>query len=173
MLFKYQPTNLYPVLVGFVGFTAFLSFSIICFDIALPPLLLNVTVYFDGTTSTFSHLAISIILLVTFVLKSYALLFKYQPTNLYPVLVGFVGFTAFLSFSIICFDIALPPLLLNVTVYFDGTTSTFSHLAISVILLVTFVLKLYALLFKYHPTNLYPFFVGFVGFTIVLFSSII
>ena len=87
--------------------------------------------------------------------------------NANPSLVGSLGLVTFSPSTTFCSATALPPSLLNVTLYL----TIFFHLAIKVIFLVILVLlKSNLVSFKYHPKNVYPSFFGAVGSVAFLFS---
>ena len=150
--------NVLPDFVGLVGFVAVPPALTVWLATLLPPSVLNSTVYFANSF----HLATNVIFFVTFELKLYLVLSKYHPSKAYPDLVGLVGCVAVLFSIILCEETLVPPSLLNLTSYLLTLGSSL-HFATNVIFLLTSVLKSYFLLFRYHPSRIYPSFFTLVG----------
>jgi len=114
---EYHPEKPYPVLVGAgIGSVAVELYATVWLTIALPPLLLKLTVHVF-----ISHLAYRVIAAVIGVEKLKAVASnesEYHPENPYPVLVG-AGFgrVAVELYATVWLATAFPPLLLNVTVH--------------------------------------------------------
>ena len=117
----------------------------------------------DGS-SCFSHFATNVISSVISLSKSNNLLPLYQPINLYPSLKGSAGFLTLPPTSNV--DLFLPSLKSNV-ILFLPIASHFARRTISPLILVS---KSNSSSPKYHPANLYPFFIGSRGFIIFPFD---